>query len=269
MKELSFRDIQIEGNKILNYIKEKCDKNGITFYLGFGTALGSVRHKGFIPWDDDIDILMFRNDYESFKALMQKETGRYRLADVEIEKKYFLLMPKVYDTQTTSVWPVCDIPYDFGVGVDIFVIDIMPEDHAKQLQLSKKLNTIQKLYNRAVYKTKHHNNLIANINALLKSWPKLFGPRFFVKRLYNILRNEKANSDVVANMLFVPKNNREKYMFKKEIFGNGMLMEFEGVMYKVPANIATYLTMLYGDYMELPPLDKRIAHHSYRFYYRD
>lgn len=268
MKELSFQDIQIESNNILKFINETCNKYGINFFLGFGTALGAVRHNGFIPWDDDIDILMFRSDYEHFKAVMRSEKGRYRLADIEEDEKYYLLMPKVYDTMTFSEWPVSNVPYDYGVWVDIFIIDEVSENRKKQLRLSHRLNRIQKWYNISIYKTKRQNSIKSMIRSFLDSWPKLFGPRFFVKRLYANLKKESVESNVVANMIFVPKNNREKYMFNKDIFGNGKNVEFEGVAYKVPERVEEYLTMLYDDYMQLPPIEERISHHSYKLYYR-
>ena len=269
MKELSFQDIQKESNSILKFLKEKCEIHNITFFLGFGTALGAVRHKGFIPWDDDVDILMFRKDYERFKEVMRDEKGRYKLADVEIDNNYFLLMPKVYDTTTYSVWPVSNIPYDYGVWVDIFIIDGISEDKNKQLKLSKKLNKIQDRYNFSIYKLKHYDNIKTKLHMFLKSWPKLFGPRYFVKRLYKILKKEMVDSNIVANMIFVPKNDRENFLFKKSIFGDGKLMEFEGELYNVPEKVENYLLMLYGNYMELPPVDQRKSHHSYKLYYRE
>lgn len=268
MKELSFQDIQKEGNDILKFIKDKCDEFNINFFLGYGTALGAVRHKGFIPWDDDIDILMFRNDYEKFKSVMRKETGRYRLADVEVDDKYFLLMPKVYDTMTYSVWPVSNILYDYGVWVDIFIIDGLPEGKNEQIRLSKKLNNIQRYYNISVFKIKFYKNLKSNIHVLLTLWPKLFGPRYFVKKLYGILKHKTVDSNIVASMIFDPKNDRENFIFRKEMFGDGVFLMFEGVEYKVPELFDEYLTMLYGDYMKLPPVENRKSHHSYKLYYR-
>lgn len=271
--ELGEKDIKEESLKILKYIKEICTKNNIRYYLGYGSAIGAVRHKGFIPWDDDIDILMFRSDYIRFREVMSREDGRYKLADISTDTNYFLIMPKVYDTRTYSEWPVVKHPFHYGVWVDIFLLDNAPDSIQNGNRFYSKLTMLQEFYNYSIYKHERlslKEGLKPFFKRLIFSWTSLLGSRHFVKQIdalsqrYNNVSTEK----VTVNMFHIYKR-REDCLFERGIFGEGVNCPFEDDTFSIPCQYDKYLRTYYGDYMQLPPEEKRVSHHSIRLYYKD
>lgn len=272
--QLGEADIKKESLNILKYIKEVCTKNNIPYYLGYGSAIGAVRHNGFIPWDDDIDILMYRSDYIRFREAMSREEGRYKLADITTDPHYFLVMPKVYDTRTYSEWPVANHPFSYGVWVDIFMLDNVPESIKVRKRFFSRLTLLQDFYNFSIYK---HNNLLSFNNGLkalakrlLYSWTHLLGPRYFAKRIDSLSQKYYCPTakKLSVNIFHIYKK-REDCIFDKDIFGEGIDTPFEDDLFKIPCMYDKYLRTYYGDYMQLPPEEKRVSHHTIKLYYID
>ena len=134
MKEITIEEKKRISLEILDVIHDFCKKNGIKYYLAYGTLLGAVRHKGFIPWDDDIDLVMSRPDYELFQKLFNVDG--YTFVNEETKNIFPLVFGKVFANNTFGVYN--GISMNYGVAVDIFPLDGLPSDENEMLRLYRK-----------------------------------------------------------------------------------------------------------------------------------
>ena len=143
IKYLSMDEIKLIELEILQYIHDFCVKNDIKYFINYGTLIGAVRHKGFIPWDDDIDICMFRKDYEKFIDLFSKDDGIYKILSLETDDKYYNNFMKVINSKTKIEDERNYKTYDLGIFVDIFPIDSF--DDLKLVEKTYKLESFKLL----------------------------------------------------------------------------------------------------------------------------
>lgn len=257
MQKISPTEIKDIELSILEYIDDVCRKNGIRYFLSYGTLLGAVRHKGFIPWDDDIDICMLRPDYDKFIKLAGKPDSHFKLLHHSTDKKYFYEFAKVVDSRTQIVNDGLLENENEGVWVDIFPIDRVAYFRRTQRFLVK-ISLVCRIL--SVYKnfpTKH--------NSLWKPvWriSRLIGPRFFLL-ITDFLSKHGKNSSAVG---YIASNGDARYCFSSNIFAGSVPMQFENKNFPAPEQYDTYLTCLYNDYMQLPPEDKRITHNISAFW---
>lgn len=272
MRKLTDENVKYEVHNILQYIDKLCKQNNIRYYIAFGTLLGAVRHQGFIPWDDDIDLLMFREDYEKFQKVMRTQNCQYKLYDVLNEKDYYMPMPKVIDSKTVSEWPVVRRDFNYGAWVDIFILDNVPDNMEERKSFLKRLDNIQRLYTISLYKynSKWYNSIIKKLYYLSLSWSILIGPKYFSKKLNRLAQkyNTTNTKDVLVN-IHESHNNRIRYAMPRDMFGVPSEVVFEGHKYPAPNQVDEFLKFHYGDYMKLPPIDKQVSNHSIHLYYKD
>lgn len=258
------KEIQKELLPLLKEIKRLCEKNDIPYFLCAGSVLGAVRHQGFIPWDDDIDIGMVRKDYERFLKIADQElSDGYILMYGERSPNYYTCHARVFRDHTALVIGVnSHLKMHHGFYLDIFPFDVLPEDEKEQDAFYWEEKEVANQYTRMKKKKRYdgHNpirNLIANseyYKCNLRSSKKMFAYVNEVMSRYNT-----ANPKYVAD-LCAPYN--KKLFFRYDDIFPTVDMEFEGEMYPVPGNYDTYLTTMYGDYMTLPPKDKRYVKHN-------
>lgn len=269
MKKLNDVEIKKCCNDILLYIKTVCEANQIQFFLAYGTVLGAVRHHGFIPWDDDIDIYMTRKNYEMFKRVMSKMSSPYyKVYDVYNNDNYFMPLSKVVDIRTTMKWHVAKKQTDFGAWVDVYVLDNVPDSKIRLWCFHKSLNFLQRCYEHSLYKRKivSFKSIIRNF---LFSWTNIFGPRNFSKIMVRLSQKyNKENTAYFAPSSFTAQSRKQAVLSKKTL-GKGTIVEFEKHTYLAPEKIDEYLTHFYGNYMELPPIEKRKPNHTADFYLRE
>ena len=262
MQELSLFDIQETGKKILEYIADVCEDYDIPFYLAYGTALGAVRHHGYIPWDDDVDIYMTRECFCRFAEVMDKQdNSRYKLLYTVKDKSYAMPLPKVIDT--TTIWYQNSQREDLmplGVWVDIFVLDNVPADESERERFIKKLDHNQigwtYLFKKKDYASR--TGVAAMIKRCIWFVFRHISPRFFALRLDKLAQqyNEKATG-YFGSMSFAGEEGRHQEVLPYSVIGNGVWAEFEGRQYRIPEMWDQYLTDYYGDYMTLPPEEDR------------
>lgn len=265
MKKLEFKEIQGIANDILKHIKEVCDANSINYYLAYGTVIGAVRHKGFIPWDDDIDIYMPREDFNKFLDVISKEQSHYKIMSIDTDPEYPHPLTKLVDTRTKMDWHIVKHKVSYGIWVDIYILDNVPDDDAELRRFQRKLNFYQKCYEHALYNMHIHSlkSLLSNIGLC---WTKLFGPRFFAEKMYRMSpRYNNIETKRFAPSAFTAQS-RAQAVLRKDILGKGVDMSFECVMYRVPEKTDEYLRHFYNDYMKLPPVEKRVSNHTADFY---
>lgn len=260
-KELSSSEIKKTELDILIAFDEFCREHKLRYFLSSGTLLGAIRHKGFIPWDDDIDVSMPRPDYEKFYELtkfnpIQKKfvTSVYRKC---LNKTYFPFM-KIVDISTQISEDPKKTRGIQGLWIDIFPIDGWPKNSqkifSKYMRIFKKYNFLR---TKIIYKVNCQNFLKYIIK---KSLWILFSPMipFLLKRMDYLMKKQKfTDSDFVFESLW-PSNNRKQLTW--DLFTPRMHTEFEKHQFYIPSNYDLYLKTFFGNYMQLPPENEQKGH---------
>lgn len=257
MKLLSIEDIKVIQLQIVDFFVAVCEKYNLTYYLSYGTLLGAVRHGGYIPWDDDIDLLMPRKDYMNLIYIMQSEGGRYKCYSVFEKGNYYYPFIKISDTATRidngSFKPI----ENMGVNIDIFPLDFYDGNKAVKRKI----------------KMQFYKLVLCWGSKFEKSISRL--RNIFKKMLYGIYKNnnpkkysvkiEKLSSycDKATDLFFVGQSGEE---FKSEWFGKGVKLPFENRNLVCPENYDLVLKQMYGDYMKLPPEEERVYPHGANAY---
>ena len=264
LNRITLKEQKVLINNILKFIKEICDQNRINYYLAFGTLLGAVRHKGFIPWDDDIDIVMTRKDYNQFRTIISSIDTRYKLLDLTTNNNFDSPLPKVVDTLTILSQTQTREKEPIGVYVDIFILDNIPDNYISRYTFLTSLTIIQKAWSFVRYKRVYSK--LSPLYYLYIFSTTLFSPRSIAKLLDDY--SQKYNN--CKTKCFGHNNhcsNRYKYIYKKSWFEEGTNVEFEGEWYRTAKDWDAFLTCLFGNYMELPPEEARVSNHIFEAYY--
>lgn len=253
LTEDELKILQREERSILAEIKRICDKNGIRYYIVGGTLLGAVRHGGFIPWDDDIDIAMYRTDFEKFKLCCEKELGdKFFLQTYFTDKGYTQLMPKVRKNGTRLVFPgIVNLNVHKGVFVDIFMLD-----YAAKLDWTVKTkHVIHKFFSKFFDRKQHHNIE----NPIKRAIVNLI-PAALIVHLNDFIVSSKKENALTVNYSSI--YGYKKQTFPSDYYGEGVDIKFDDITVKAPNEYIKILESIYGDYMKLPPLEKRGIHHK-------
>lgn len=242
--------------ELLDAFLEVCNKYNLTYYMAYGSCLGAIRHKGFIPWDDDLDVYMPRNDFEKLLNLPDNIFGEnIRLSTIYNTKNYSYDFPKLELKNTTIIERLYP-SYIGGVFLDIFPLDAVPSNEQNRKIQFEKLNKIVDRYVNLYIK---HDNDCYNIFDLLSvKIKRLFSKNNmnFIKKWESLVRKHPKEGDNVIDY----HNYWSRGPVPYEYFDKGVKVEFEGRDVIVPSNYDKYLKHMYGDYMKLPPLEKRYAH---------
>ena len=288
-------DIEVK-NELLLILKEFvdfCNKHNLKYSLDGGTLIGAIRHKGFIPWDDDIDVMMPREDYVFLRENFKSENVYF--LDSYINRRYHQSIGKLISKKTWGY----EKPYkkykNYGVYLDIFPLDYVPNDERlfyeflyKNKKLTNKCYLMASKYffvwDYITKKSDYIKNILLIPLSIIRtiSYRWIFGFHVILKKIekfpkmnsvnkiyYNNTFENVSNDD--RKMAFVSWNDYKYNMcFTKGDFENSYIFNFEGIKCKVVNNYDNYLKMFYNsDYMKLPPLSKRVKSHHSVFYWRN
>lgn len=265
MKEMSVaesREIQIE---ILEEVDRFCEKNNLKYVMSYGTLLGAVRHKGFIPWDDDIDIAM---PYPDFMKFCEGYNGRtYRVNHWTHQPNFYCNFAKFEDTRTLSLEEIVQ-DYKMGINIDIAPIIGLPDrienaqNYFKRIVFYRNLLTLKKM------KFRKGRSKIKQAGLLFSRIPLAFiSNRRINKAIDSMCR--KYPYEKSKYVICVGSFNPVKEIIRKEQLGMLCRLEFEGHMFMAPSGYDAWLTQIFGDYMQLPPEEKRVSHHTFKTFWRE
>lgn len=269
-KQLSMQEVRVSCLDMLEEIHRVSKILGIRYFLAWGTLLGAVRHKGFIPWDDDVDICMLRKEYET---LVSKFNGlanpRYRLICAENTKNYLWAYAKVIDVKT-SLKEFRLVPeFDYGLFIDIFPLDYVSfsgEEEKEKLQEQLILFNRRQMitdFRYAPWRWK-----ICNFwNFIIYKGRKRFSYFFADASINNIECNRflsklsKGEKTDTLLATFGHEPEIDKLIFKSEWYANSIEWDFEDRKFMIPSEYDVILRTTYGDYMKLPSESKRKGEH--------
>ena len=254
-------DIRILQRKIignLEAIDAVCREHGLRYYLWAGTMLGAVRHKGFIPWDDDMDICMPRPDYEQLISHWREWLPQpYEVIAPETDPTYPYPFAKIEDASTT-VLERPDFKFLEGVYIDVFPIDGAPADEQKRKSHFKRYKFWRHLlFLRGRDPFKHGKGP--------RSWfPWLLHKVYSLEDLQNKVKSYMTKYPYDASDYVCDYDDGLRGVIEKRILGTPQVYPFEDKQFLGVEHYDEYLSNKYGDYMQLPPKEKQIQHHFFR-----
>lgn len=250
--------------EILIYIDEVCKKNNIKYFLAGGTLLGAIRHKGFIPWDDDIDICMMRDDYNRLiNILTDEKSEKYFIQNFRTDPEYPRYITKIRVNGTQFIErQVIDYNMHHGIFIDIFPLDKIRDKNEKKLDF--RVNCVKRVLGlRTIrnWNNKHTNNYKRVVAKIIRPFTLLL-PLSFYNGLIDYIYGYQNVEDCSYVTNFSSQYGWRKQTFPIDVYGEGTYLEFEGHKFMAPAKWEVILKSLYGDYMKLPPEEKRNSGHD-------
>lgn len=265
-KTMTLEEVKKVQLNILQQVHQYCEDNNIVYFLAHGTLIGAIRHNGYIPWDDDIDIAMPRPDYDRFINTFNGKIEHLQVLSYPFNKDYLYPIAKVQDLRTRVIEQTVN-KYPLGVNIDIFPIDGLPQNLSKarsylsfmrQLGFLRILKQVTWSTNRSILK-----NIIIGLYRFI-SFP--LTDRFLLclidkkARKYPFGKTDYAGTHVLFTLLYEP--------VPKDAFLSTVYVTFENTMVKAPIGYDIWLRNIFGDYMQLPPIEKRVSHHAFEAYWK-
>lgn len=269
-KVSDLRKLQLEELSILDEFTRICEKNNLKYFSLGGTLLGSIRHQGFIPWDDDVDVAMPRSDYEKFLNLEREEfTEGFELVTYKNNKDYRYPWARLITRNMKIINHMANIPREEYAWIDIIPLDGFPNSGIKRkihkLHLSFWWNLNQIVQFDELVDQKRERSKLGKISLKLSSWFKWIGRiidyKICLKKINKILMKYpyEIDSDYIINFLAA---FGFKEIFARKNFLKSVDYKFEGRNIKGPKDYDDVLKTIYGNYMELPPENQRNKHHA-------
>ena len=253
-----------------------CDKYGIDCMLAYGTTLGAVRHRGFIPWDDDVDVMMLRSEFERFREVFRSEfPGKYELDEPLSDPRYVSKIVKIFKKGTSFVeLPAAGVGGPDMIFIDLFLIENVPAPGIGRKLVKLAYETAFKAASLCVdyrypsppimekCRTDPELKKYYRTRRLLGFFPATLGGMSFYLKICEKLADRKKKS----GWLGIPGDgNYTEAIYPAGIYTETATAEFCGYQMKIPKDYDTYLRQLYGDYMQIPPPEKQEYHSAYKF----
>ena len=260
MKRLTHEEIQKRSLAILKDIDSFCRANDIRYFVTYGTLLGAVRHKGFVPWDDDIDIAMPREDYDRFVKEYKSED--YEFIGLENNPDVYITLGRVTDTKKSYM--VSSVPWHgtsvkTGLFIDIFPMDHVPEDKASRKKL---YGSLRYLNTNSVRIRKAHVEILGDKKVLRSLFYRYFHPRLRLtdptllpRYVQYLVKTCSDPSSPLVSQFTYP--DRKLWAFREDELYDLIDLPFEDITVRAPKMYDRFLRSIYGNYMQLPPKEKQ------------
>ena len=267
MKELSLQEIKEIEFDLLNVFDAYCKEKNIKYFLSNGTLLGAVKYKGFIPWDDDIDVLVPREDYDRLIATFE-DNEKHKLFAFERDSKYKFPFAKLCNLATVKNEGDIDNGVSLGIDIDIFPLDAWNDDFKKAYKEVRRINRNMFLLGLSKLQKPVSRTFIKRIvKSFLMLVCKACGSKVFIHRIISEgKRYDGKKSSYCGCKTWCIYGERE--IIPSEVFSDVITVEFEGQEFPAPVGYDTYLRSLYGDYEKDPPKEKQKTHHGFKAYIR-
>ena len=263
-RQLNEEEIKEVELGVMDYIHNLCQKENINYSLAYGTLLGAVRHKGYIPWDDDVDISLKRDEYDKlYQAVLRDNDPIYKVASWENDARYPYPFYRVYDARTVYENNYIENDIDLGICVDVFPFDYYADVNKEMA----KLDTYRRLSVYTLYGIHSKNAGLKNIiRYLLVLVFRLTRVKTWNKKM-NLLSMQDNDNDSIDYLM---ENKRTSTKFEKTLLDKVMDSPFEDRTYKIPEASHQILSAIYGDdFMEIPPVEKRVKHDDFVAYIKE
>ena len=263
-RQLNEEEIKEVELGVMDYIHNLCQKENINYSLAYGTLLGAVRHKGYIPWDDDVDISLKRDEYDKlYQAVLRDNDPIYKVASWENDARYPYPFYRVYDARTVYENNYIENDIDLGICVDVFPFDYYADVNKEMA----KLDTYRRLSVYTLYGIHSKNAGLKNIiRYLLVLVFRLTRVKTWNKKM-NLLSMQANDNDSIDYLM---ENKRTSTKFEKTLLDKVMDSPFEDRTYKIPEASHQILSAIYGDdFMEIPPVEKRVKHDDFVAYIKE
>lgn len=263
LSSAELRELQLKSLEIFEYFKKFCEEHNLTCYFCGGCCIGALRHKGFIPWDDDIDVFMPREDYEKLFMLWDKyaDTEKYSCNRTTKDKFMGNIMTSITDNDTTLIRP-----WQVGKdGVKGVMIDVIPLDGCAPDGIRRKMqmmwSMVFSLYCSRMVPVNHGKLMSFVCKMLLCLVPsEKMKYRIWKYAEKQMTKYKISESEYITELCSGPHYMKNKY--PKRIFERAVYKEFEGRLEPIPVGYDEYLRIAFGDYMKLPPKSKQVPHHD-------
>lgn len=276
MKEMTNEEMQTVELDILRVIARICEQQHLEYFLMYGTLLGAARHKGFIPWDDDLDIMMKRADYDKFLKYLiehEEELKPYKLFSKLNNPDYPFMIARFCDTRYKYV---ANNEKDCGMGI---FVDIYPIDGSGNTwkEVKRKGDYFRLLSSMCFLASREHffvdhieYSSKKSIKQTVIKFPmyliaKILGVKFWMKKL-DVLKEKYKYEECKYVGPTTWQSDYRRDVMKKEWVDKTVFIEFEGEQFRAPQGYKEILKHKYGNYMEMPPVEKRVATHDYKAY---
>lgn len=251
---------------MLNLLKEfdqYCLEHELKYYLTGGTLLGAVRHKGFIPWDDDVDIVMPRPDYEKLirESFISKDAQVISLENPQGHYHPFAYC-NVVDTGTIMIEKNIKRSTNKGIFIDIFPLDGVPDNPTKRKKHLSKLVKLQSLLSNSINVVQPHQGIKGVAKKILGIIMKPFDEMKLAEKVSSLARKYSYNECGSVAHLVLLLNKPKRFITPKEEYEDYVLLDFENIKLRCPKAYDSILKRSYGDYMQLPPESERQGHHG-------
>ena len=262
MDKENLRKVQLIQLELAKEVKRICEENGIDYYLTAGSCLGAVRHKGFIPWDDDLDIGMLRDQYEKFCQIApQKLDSKYCFQNWNTDDRFALPFGKVRKKDTVYQESKAAVSGNNGIYIDIIVYDNVPSKnvgwHLFKLYILDRIIWMKCKYR--PWREEERINWVSRLFYLPFQFLSIFFSHGFLTEKFEKVAKSVDNS---SEKVYTQLGERNFYCFKRSWMDHTVEAMFEDTMFRIPANYHEYMTAAYGDYMKLPPEGQRENRHQ-------
>ena len=256
-KEIDFDERKSIQLDMLKEIDAFCRKNDIRYSIAFGTLLGAVRHKGFIPWDDDVDIMMPLPDMIRFKNIFKSSTLKYH--DIDTNHHFEFDFSRIANIKTYK--RIGLLISDYGISIDLYPLVAVPDDDTERKFFFKRAEVVSR---KRIFYVKWRRRFAKY--ASIKSIPGFYNA---IKKTRDVLCSYPYGKSNTYYVIAGPLDLKEKMIYKQDLFQELVDLEFENYNFRAISEYDLFLRMRYGDYMELPPEEQRHPYHIAHFYWKN